>query len=190
MMNSKNVINVTYQMSQSVTFYIVSKIWHFTCYPKYDILYVIQNMTFYMLSKIRHFTCYPKYDKYETRRGPSLWPLSRDLPCYSRSGWSQSQSLLCCLVACSKELFQMLPIQPQFLLLPVPYVQLTSLDYLPSANLPTCLLVCLSTCLLAYLPTCLLAYLPTHLYSVQLTSLHYLPYPADPPPWPPPPPPL
>ena len=54
----------------------------------------------------------------------------------------------------------------------------------------TCLL---PTCQLAYLPTCLYVYLSACIFaysSVQLTSLHYLPYPADPPPWPPPPPPL
>ena len=51
------------------------------------------------------------------------------------------------------------------------------LAYCQLANLPTCLYVYLSACIFAY-------------SSVQLTSLHYLPYPADPPPWPPPPPPL
>ena len=87
---------------------------------------------------------------------------------------SKSPLLSCCLfkrtvsnVAFTNTVLLLLPIQPQFLLLPVPYVQLTSLDYLPSANLPTCLLVCLSTCLLAYLPT--------HLYSSPLcTTCHTL----------------
>ena len=121
------------------------KVWHFIWRITYDIW---------------HFKCYPKYDRYETRRDPSLWPQSRDLPYYSPSGWSQSQSLLCCLVACQEKLCQLLPFPMLFY-----FCCLSSLNFfccpLSSAMYslllwPTCQLACLNTCLLACLPTCLL----------------------------------
>ena len=131
----------------------------------YDISNAIQSMIDMRLEEIPHFDLNP--ETFLTTRPQVEVKVKVLLPV-------KKNCVNCCLFRCCST-FVAFPASISFVAHSV--LPCTAYFFGLLANLPAWILV--------YLPAYLLAY-----SSVQLTSLHYLPYPADPPPWPPPPPPL